>query len=441
MKKSKLPFMMCLGLMFGGVGSGVVYADTLVTDHQDFQKLYALKNVTEINSVKQVMNVRNVVGYGATPDYVNGTDDDTAAIQAAIDVGPGIVFFPPGRYDLRAQSGLKINVPEASITLRGAPLIASKLVYYGTSTALRIETDNSPNSMQAHCLLDGMNIQGDIDGSGNRVANHILYLDRVNRVHCVNSTFGESADACVKMDWSVYNEFYRCRIGGGKYGIRVPNVGPSTTIRIYGGEISDNREHGIYASSTLQMLVNGVTFEKNGRSGAGSAVKLDDNCRSVKLDSCWFEQSYGAYDVELIDGAAATTIENCYFSSEISTHGGTANSIYQSDADYTKLLGNTFVNNKEHFKRVSGNYAVAVNNLVMAGDLGDDDDFAMKQSFSTLSASHIKAGNYIINGLHVNSPGVSGWGAAEKGIMWFNTTSNRIQYWDGSQVRNVENTP
>lgn len=68
----------------------------------------------------------NVKGYGATGD---GTTDDTAAIQAAVDAcgqaGGGVVFFPPGNYkvdSITAVAGLRwaIGVAYDNITFRGA---------------------------------------------------------------------------------------------------------------------------------------------------------------------------------------------------------------------------------------------------------------------------------------------------------------------------------
>lgn len=36
---------------------------------------------------------------------------------------------------------------------------------------------------------------------------------------------------------------------------------------------------------------------------------------------------------------------------------------------------------------------------------------------------------------HAADPATGGWGAAEKGRSWFNTTSNQVKYWDGSAVQ------
>ncbi len=67
-------------------------------------------------------NVKNVA-FGATGD---GTTDDTAAIQAAIDATPndGVVYFPPGSYSVN-----RLNVPHArAIKFQGASPWATTLI-------------------------------------------------------------------------------------------------------------------------------------------------------------------------------------------------------------------------------------------------------------------------------------------------------------------------
>jgi len=62
-------------------------------------------------NLKSAMGMVNVKGFGAKGD---GVTDDTEAIQAAIDAvkaaGGGIVFFPPGVYNITATIQLRVNV-------------------------------------------------------------------------------------------------------------------------------------------------------------------------------------------------------------------------------------------------------------------------------------------------------------------------------------------
>jgi hypothetical protein len=63
----------------------------------------------------------DVRDYGARG---NGTADDTAEIQSAIDAahssGVGVVYFPPGTYKISIQSGVRALTIYAGITLQGA---------------------------------------------------------------------------------------------------------------------------------------------------------------------------------------------------------------------------------------------------------------------------------------------------------------------------------
>ncbi len=85
---------------------------------------------------------RSVTAYGATG---NGLDDDTAAIQAAIDVGPGIVTFPPGTYlvsSIVRNSGVLLKgsgVPGTVLSSPNAsgPIIQSPAPAYAPSPTVR----------------------------------------------------------------------------------------------------------------------------------------------------------------------------------------------------------------------------------------------------------------------------------------------------------------
>ena len=72
----------------------------------------------------------NVITYGATG---NGTTDDTAAVQAAINAAGsgGVVYFPAGSYNL--SSGLLVD--NSGVTLEGAGMSASTLLAPLSTTA------------------------------------------------------------------------------------------------------------------------------------------------------------------------------------------------------------------------------------------------------------------------------------------------------------------
>lgn len=93
-------------------------------------------------SVSGGRSVRTVQAFGAVG---NGVSDDTAAIQAAIDVGPGVVAFPPGTYlvtQIVRNEGVTLagsGVPATTIRAAapGAPIIESPAPNYALSPTVR----------------------------------------------------------------------------------------------------------------------------------------------------------------------------------------------------------------------------------------------------------------------------------------------------------------
>lgn len=107
---------------------------------------------------------RNVRAYGATG---NGSDDDTAAIQAAIDAG-GVVTFDPGTYRITAPLVLKAGTilqgchapsysPDVNPTTAGSKIIAAN-GYTGTSMV-------SVAGTASGCAIYNMLICGNNQGS------------------------------------------------------------------------------------------------------------------------------------------------------------------------------------------------------------------------------------------------------------------------------------
>jgi hypothetical protein len=46
-------------------------------------------------------------------------------------------------------------------------------------------------------------------------------------------------------------------------------------------------------------------------------------------------------------------------------------------------------------------------------------------------------GQYLILNSWVTDPTTTGWGAAEKGRLWYNSTTNVFKYWDGSVIQTL----
>lgn len=103
----------------------------------------ALNNIETQHQVFDHME--SVIAYGATGD---GTTDDRAAIQAAIDAAAPLrraVFFPPGEYNV--GTGLVIPAPDTPVPLIGTPPFGQRI---GTPRATWIKSDQSPDYLVRH---------------------------------------------------------------------------------------------------------------------------------------------------------------------------------------------------------------------------------------------------------------------------------------------------
>lgn len=129
---------------------------------QDMSQLIELANT----NLKSVMQVFNVQGYGAAAD---GTTDDTAAIQAAIDAAPAggaIIFFPTGWYKVSSS----ITISKSAIHLIGVGMgnavnikVSSHDFDVFVSTAANFQMENISISADSPGTAGkyGINLSGD----------------------------------------------------------------------------------------------------------------------------------------------------------------------------------------------------------------------------------------------------------------------------------------
>ncbi|OKI96772.1 glycosyl hydrolase family 28-related protein [Kitasatospora sp. CB01950] len=106
----------------------------------------------------------NVKDYGATG---NGTTDDTAAVQSALDAAKptgGTVYFPAGKYRvLPTATAPALTVPGNNIRLVGAGNKASTLVKDGDGILLRISgagSDPTGATHRRYCTVESLGFNG-----------------------------------------------------------------------------------------------------------------------------------------------------------------------------------------------------------------------------------------------------------------------------------------
>jgi hypothetical protein len=119
----------CLGYTYPGDGGGGQFVTTnIVTDPNIGTRFVSAQNASY--SFNRVLN-----GQTPTPQMFGGFPDDgvddSAAIQAAIDVSETIVYFPPGVYTLESQ----ITIPDKRIVMTGAGIYNTELQWSGPAGA------------------------------------------------------------------------------------------------------------------------------------------------------------------------------------------------------------------------------------------------------------------------------------------------------------------
>jgi hypothetical protein len=262
--------------------------------------------------------VKNVKGYGATGD---GVTNDSAAIQAAVDdaaspyssANRGIVFFPPGTYNVGSTAITYTGSSVKYIEFLGAPgahisgavvsdAILKRVVdspYNGIVNVRNLRITNS------HATGKGITIHSCIGAvvSGCHISAFIgvetYNSQAVTIEHCNIVRSGQTLASSVGIMAGNATSILNCDIVSYAHGIRHQNVG----LTVIGGRLEVNL-HGIVLgrdqnNSNLQssnVLISGVSMESNTSSGiyiaAGAAIQICGVGVGVGTD---IEAEYGIY--------------------------------------------------------------------------------------------------------------------------------------------------
>ena len=248
----------------------------------------------------------------------DGSTDDTAACQAALDSLAGVggeVLFPAGRYYL--ASPLVLRTTHSGLRLRGAAFGAGSTLYAPTTlyanTAAVITATSGPNQPTVATPLYSVEFKDlGVTCQNGLSHDHLFQLDSIFKFlfdHCTWSGVLAGKDN-VQLSNAVDTTFLNCYMAGaGRYGVNAGHIRASnlnTTLRLIGGYWRSCRDAGLntagqtVADEMQFVSVNGTLFEANGRDAALAAIAgalgcgiILDNVQAAQINA-YFEGNKGA---------------------------------------------------------------------------------------------------------------------------------------------------
>jgi hypothetical protein len=205
----------------------------------------------------------NVLDYGAVG---NGTTDDTAAIQAAIDyvysAGGGTVYFPPGTYRVTTISRNWTN--PITVNLKGSGKRSTTIKKLGSTTTPVMALSGISTMLEPYSTISDMTI------SGNSVTGvHGLRITNFGR-WTLQNVFITGCNRGLYCSGGLVFDAYDCTFQANLYGYycekSVDNV-YSNLVTFYGGQFSGNTTWGLYISQAAGVHIVGTDISFNGTVG------------------------------------------------------------------------------------------------------------------------------------------------------------------------------
>jgi hypothetical protein len=236
--------------------------------------------------------------YGADP---TGVADSSTAIQAAVDAGPGTVYFPPGTYKLADGTGITLTNNRRLIGTSGATTISVKNAYAFSGTSIH-------DVGIAGFFIDvraGATTGGGVRSIGG--SNNTWYLRHIY----VNNVATNTEPGIWLRGW-IGNYMWGCQSVNGQIGVHLDATGFANSNSFTRCRVAGNSVAG---------------FRINGE---GNQVR-----------ECIIESNTG-YGIEL-DYAFLTVISGCHFEDckqhAIYSHGDTGNTLILGNAFWSYMSG------------------------------------------------------------------------------------------------------
>jgi hypothetical protein len=230
-------------------------------------------------------------GYGAVGD---GANDDTAAIQAAINaahVNGGTLFFPVGVYMVNALQWFP------NVNLKGNSTNNCVLKSIGAHTTLNYAPGGGVSIFQVQAEIADLTFEGNGIGTIG-ISIEAVYQVSFNRVLIQNFTA-----IGVQLTSNVCDVFNKCLIYNCVTGVQLLYTAyfQQSNLNIFNNcSFNLNNQHAITIDNSAGLFLNNCNLEVNGTAGdlTTGGIKLTNMCPfsetiGLSLNGCWLERNKG----------------------------------------------------------------------------------------------------------------------------------------------------
>ena len=286
-----------------------------------------------------------LTGYVTPQDYGaagNGTTDDTAAVQAAINAvsaaGGGVVFFPTGTYLVTPTSSPALTVP-SNIRLLGANRKSATLKKNANGVMISMSGPSSDTTGATHVKYSSIEQLG---LNGNSKTGLLLQLYYADDLTFRDVFMTSNADICIDTAEFWDSRFYNLSIesSGGAANAVAPNVMLRNSAATSGfGYSSDNVNQIHFVGCRFEAFYTGAVSVNQGVNSTnnpngiyftdckmetsqmrgGPHLKVDSSCHSVYANHLYlyagnFASGYSTAQNMIVWSGQNSTLENVLIS-------------------------------------------------------------------------------------------------------------------------------